>query len=76
MNCRGFARVDTFMKEDESIILNEINTIPGFTSTSHFPSMMKAVGIEYGDLIDKLVELHFVFVLLIFQNKNKMKLKN
>ena len=57
MNCRGFARVDTFMREDESIILNEINTIPGFTSTSHFPTMMKAIGIEYGDLIDKLVEL-------------------
>ena len=57
MNCRGFARVDTFMKEDGSIILNEVNTIPGFTSTSHFPTMMKAVGVEYGDLIDKLVDL-------------------
>ena len=57
MNCRGFARVDFFIKKDDTVMFNEINTIPGFTPTSHFPPQMKAVGIEYDELIDKLVEL-------------------
>ena len=57
MNCRGFARVDMFMRKDGSIILNEVNTIPGLTSTSRYPTMMKVIGIGFGDLIDKLVEL-------------------
>ena len=57
MNCRGFARVDMFVRKDGSIILNEINTIPGLTSASRYPTMMKEVGIEFGDLIDKLVDL-------------------
>lgn len=57
MNCRGFARVDMFVRNDGSIILNEVNTIPGLTSTSRYPTMMKEIGIEFGDLIDKLVEL-------------------
>lgn len=57
MNCSGFARVDMFIKKDGSIILNEVNTIPGLTSTSRYPTMMKQIGIEFPDLIDKLVEL-------------------
>lgn len=57
MNCRGFARVDMFVKKDGSIILNEINTIPGLTSTSRYPTMMSVVGLEFSDLIDKLIDL-------------------
>ena len=38
-------------------MLNEVNTIPGFTATSRYPSMMKEAGIEFGDLIDQLIDL-------------------
>lgn len=54
-NCKGMSRVDMFVSENR-IILNELNTIPGFTSTSRYPSMMKAVGLEFGEVIDKLIE--------------------
>ena len=57
MNCQGFARIDMFVRKDGSIILNEVNTIPGLTATSRYPSMMKEVGLEFSDLIDKLVDL-------------------
>lgn len=57
LNCRGFARVDMFALQDGSVILNEVNTIPGLTSTSRYPTMMKEIGIDFGDLIDKLVSL-------------------
>ena len=43
--------------EDKEVILNELNTIPGLTATSRYPSMMKEAGIEFADLIDKLIEL-------------------
>jgi len=57
MNCCGMARVDMFVTEDKEVILNELNTIPGLTATSRYPSMMKEAGIEFADLIDKLIEL-------------------
>ncbi|MCF0105905.1 MAG: D-alanine--D-alanine ligase [Holdemanella sp.] len=57
MNCCGLARVDMFLTEDNEIVLNELNTIPGFTATSRYPSMMKSIGIDFPDLIDRLVEL-------------------
>lgn len=57
LDCRGFARVDMFLLKDGSIILNEVNTIPGLTSTSRYPTMMSAIGIDFGDLIDKLISL-------------------
>ena len=57
MNCCGMARVDMFVTPEKKVILNELNTIPGFTATSRYPSMMKEAGIEFGDLIDKLIDL-------------------
>ena len=56
-SCCGMARVDMFVTEDKEVILNELNTIPGLTATSRYPSMMKEAGIEFADLIDKLIEL-------------------
>ena len=57
MNCSGLARVDMFVTKDQKVILNELNTIPGMTATSRYPSMMKEVGLEFPDLIDQLIEL-------------------
>lgn len=55
--CKDFARVDMFLKPDGEIYFNEINTIPGFTSHSRYPSMMKKAGIEFDTLLEKLIEL-------------------
>lgn len=57
MNCQGITRVDMFVTADGEIIINELNTIPGFTGTSRYPTMMAKAGISFPDLIDKLVEL-------------------
>lgn len=57
LDCRGFARVDMFGLKDGSVMLNEINTIPGLTATSRYPTMMNEIGIDFGDLIDKLIDL-------------------
>jgi len=55
--CEGMARVDFFLRNDEEIIVNEINTIPGFTRISMYPKLWEATGISYSELIDKLIEL-------------------
>src|SRR6266513_643432 len=55
--CEGMARVDFFLRNAEEIIVNEINTIPGFTRISMYPKLWEATGISYSELIDKLVEL-------------------
>jgi D-alanine-D-alanine ligase len=55
--CEGMARVDLFLRNDEEIIVNEINTIPGFTRISMYPKLWEATGISYSELIDKLIEL-------------------
>lgn len=57
MNCTGMTRVDMFVTPQDTIVLNEVNTIPGFTATSRYPSMMKAAGIGFSDLLDRLIEL-------------------
>lgn len=57
LGCEGFSRVDFFLTGDNEIILNEINTIPGFTSISMYPQLMAASGIPYSELIDRLIEL-------------------
>ena len=51
------ARVDFFLKEDGDVLVNEINTIPGFTKISMYPKLWEANGISYSSLIDKLIEL-------------------
>lgn len=54
----GFSRVDFFKdKKTGRVVLNEINTIPGFTAISMYPKLWQATGISYGDLIDKLILL-------------------
>ena len=57
LGCRGFARVDMFLEPNGQIVFNEVNTIPGFTAHSRYPSMMKAVGIDFEQVISRLVEL-------------------
>lgn len=57
MGCRGLARVDFFMTENRELVFNELNTIPGFTPTSMYPKMWQAAGVEYSELITKLLEL-------------------
>jgi len=52
--CEGLARVDFFVR-DEQIVVNEVNTMPGFTPISMFPRMWEASGVPYADLIDSLV---------------------
>ena len=54
--CEGFARVDMFVTPDEKIYFNEINTIPGFTEHSRYPGMMKAAGLGFSQVLDKLIE--------------------
>lgn len=55
--CQGMARVDFFVSDDHDIIVNEINTIPGFTKISMYPKLWEASGIPYPDLIDRLIQL-------------------
>ena len=56
----GLARVDFFVEEaTQQVIINEINTMPGFTSISMYPKMWEASGISYAELIDRLIELAF-----------------
>jgi len=58
VECAGMARVDFFIdKEDGSLYVNEINTIPGFTSISMYPKLWEASGLGYTELIDKLIRL-------------------
>lgn len=56
MGCSGFSRVDFFVTEND-IILNEINTIPGFTPISMYPKLMDNMGISYPELLDRLILL-------------------
>jgi D-alanine-D-alanine ligase len=55
--CEGMARVDFFLKENGEIYINEINTIPGFTSISMYPKLWEESDISYGKLIDSLIKL-------------------
>ena len=54
-DCRGFARVDFFVDKNNKIYINEINTIPGFTEISMYPKLWEASGIDYTELLDKLI---------------------
>lgn len=57
LGCKGFARVDMFYTKDKKIVFNEVNTIPGCTSHSRYPSMLKKIGISFEEVIDRLIEL-------------------
>jgi D-alanine-D-alanine ligase len=55
--CEGMARVDFFVRDDGEVLLNELNTIPGFTATSVYAKLFEASGIPYAELVDRLVQL-------------------
>lgn len=57
LDCKDFARVDMFLTSNEEIVFNEVNTIPGFTSHSRYPNMMKAAGITFKQIVERLLEL-------------------
>jgi D-alanine---(R)-lactate ligase len=57
LGCTGLARVDTFLTGDGTVVLNEVNTLPGLTSYSRYPRMMAAAGLPLADIIDRLVTL-------------------
>jgi D-alanine-D-alanine ligase len=56
LGCEGLARVDFFLTEENQIIINELNTMPGFTSMSVFPMLWKATGKSYSEIITQLCE--------------------
>lgn len=55
LGCSGFARVDMFLTNEGEIVFNEVNTIPGFTEHSRYPGMMRAAGIEFKEVIDRIL---------------------
>ena len=57
LECRGLSRVDFFLCEDDRVVFNEINTLPGFTNISMYPKLWEVAGIPYSELLDTLVEL-------------------
>ena len=57
LGCRGLARVDMFLKADGTVVLNEVNTLPGLTSYSRYPRMMAAAGISMTEFLDRAVTL-------------------
>jgi len=67
--CEEMARVDFFLRNGEEIIVNEINTIPGFTRISMYPKLWEATGISYSELIDRLIQL----ALERFQREQRLK---
>jgi D-alanine-D-alanine ligase len=67
--CDGMARVDMFVKEDGEVLVNEINTIPGFTRISMYPKLWEASGISYTELVGRLITL------AIEKHQREMKLK-
>ena len=55
--CEGMARADCFVRDDGEVLVNELNTIPGFTATSVYAKLFEASGIPYEELLDRLVQL-------------------
>lgn len=58
LGCSGFARVDMFLTPSGEIVFNEVNTIPGFTSHSRYPNMMKGIGMSFPRMLDRLIGLY------------------
>ncbi len=57
LGCEGLSRVDFFYTPDGELVLNEINTMPGFTSLSVAPQLWAATGLSYPELVDRLIQL-------------------
>ena len=60
LGCSGFARVDMFLTPSGEIVFNEVNTIPGFTTHSRYPNMMKGIGMSFPEMLDKLIGLYIL----------------
>lgn len=56
LGCSGFARVDLFLTPEGEIVFNEVNTIPGFTEHSRYPGMMKAAGLSFPEVLDRILK--------------------
>lgn len=69
LSCEGLGRVDCFLKKDGSVLVNEINTIPGFTKISMYPQLWAASGVSYPELINRLIEL----AIERFEREQKLK---
>jgi D-alanine-D-alanine ligase len=67
--CEGMARVDFFLRNNSEVIVNELNTIPGFTKISMYPKLWDASGLSYSELIDRLIQLGIDR----FENEKKLK---
>jgi D-alanine-D-alanine ligase len=55
LGCEGLARIDFFLREDGKLVVNEVNTLPGFTNISMYPKVFEAMGVGYPELIDRLI---------------------
>lgn len=69
MRCEGMARVDFFMEKGGNLLINELNTIPGFTSISLYPKLWEVSGLAYSDLLNELIDL-------AIQRFNRLKAKS
>lgn len=69
LECSGMARVDMFVTLGGKVVVNEINTLPGFTSISMYPKLWEASGVSYGELLDKLIQL----AIEIKQTRDRLK---
>ena len=58
LGCSGFARVDMFLTPDRKIVFNEVNSIPGLTSSSRFPNMMKGAGLNFPKMLETIIGLY------------------
>lgn len=68
--CEGMARVDFFLTQEHRVLINEINTIPGFTKISMYPKLWEISGISYKELIDQLIQL------ALDRNKKEEQIQN
>ncbi len=69
LGCEGMARVDFFLTEKDEAIINEVNSIPGFTSISMYPKLWEAAGVSARELIDRLIES----AMARFNDKNELR---
>jgi D-alanine-D-alanine ligase len=68
-DCEGMARVDMFVRDDGEVLVNELNTIPGFTSTSVYARLFEASGIPYAELLERLAD----FAVDRFERRRQLK---
>ena len=57
LGCSGLARVDVFLTDSGEVLINEINSLPGFTRISMYPKLWQATGMTYSELVSRLIEL-------------------